>query len=786
MSGILIAYFFLPENLGINRSYSMILQILLAVLLIIIIIKLNVSFLFYLFIVLLTISLGVIRFNYVYMFYSGHSVSQRIENMKGKTIKLYGYLIEQPDENEDRMKLIINSDSISLLSKTIAVDGKVMISIFKNKYSAQRSKRLEYGDYVEVTGNLEALPHRRNPGEFDYGEYLKLHDIEASFTSFGFDKINCIGSTSPDFYKKNIIYPVKKYSLKKIDEYMGGDEGEFMKGLVLGDRSNISKEIRESFVNDGISHIIAVSGLNVVYVLIIISIFLQLFSINNLYKTLIMVVTLLFYMNLTGNTPSIIRATVMACVYMLSLHVERKTISVNIVSFAALIILIIDPRQLFDAGFILSFWAILSLVIIYPRLENIIKEQKVFVNIQDNSLFNNMVKAILMLILGTIAAQIGTIPITAIMFKKISLVSFVTNMVAIPVSNFAMAIGFLMIMVSLISSWAASAIALSGSFVLNILLKFIDFFAKLSFSYIETYRMDIIFLVCFYLIVIVLLFIPHLKIIPKILILLLIVLNHFTIESIVNKNDKLSLSYLDVGNSNACVISTPSDFTIGINSGTSTTKYSSAENNVIPYLKLKGKSCLDLLIITDLNKDEFRNLLNLEKSFQIFRLIIPEGYKSIVEDDYFSNVFKGTKIEYINKYEIICLTDSLKFVIMPVNSGNNSFVCSMIYGKQQFMFTDFSPGDSCDVSKLIPVENTASAVLKVPYSGSFNLISAESIAVIDPKYIVISSRRDYKRLNTDIFISSLENLGIKVLKTSQNGAVIFETDGKRTELVNWK
>ena len=302
--------------------------------------------------------LGIFRFISIYQSLEPKDISGKIKDMHGKNVKLFGCVIEQPEQDDNRIKFILDADSIVTYNGSIPVNGNVIVSVYKNKYSDIFKQKFNYGDYVQIQGELESLPHKRNPGEFDYGEYLKLHGIDAGFISFGFEKISFLYSTNPNFFKKNVIYPIKKYTLVTIDRFIGGDEGEFMKGLLLGERSNISNEIKENFVNDGISHIIAVSGLNVAYVIIIVTLLLQLFPFKNNLKIFITLMVLLFYMNLTGNVPSIVRATIMSCVFLISLVFERKITPLNVLSLSALLILLFDPRQLFDAGFLLSFWAI--------------------------------------------------------------------------------------------------------------------------------------------------------------------------------------------------------------------------------------------------------------------------------------------------------------------------------------------------------------------------------------------------------------------------------------------
>lgn len=738
----------------------------------------------YILLFVLTLIFGLIRFDYVYHSTHKNDVSEMINLYSGKDVKIYGSVIDQPDENENRLKLILDSDSIVSYSGARIVSGDVMITAYKTSYSRRTFGKFSFGDFVEVSGDLEPLPHRRNPGEFDYGEYLRLHGIKAAFSTFGLDKLKLVGKSSGNYFQSKIIYPVRQYSLSRIDEYMGSDEGEFMKGLVLGERSNISKEIKENFVNDGISHIIAVSGLNVAYVMIIIGLFLQLFPIKNLFKVLVTILALLFYMNLTGNVPSIIRATIMASVLLLSTVVERKSVPLNTISVAALIILIVDPRQLFDAGFILSFWAILSLVMIYPKLDGMLKNSPFFARIEDDGFFSKGLRALLFLIVGTLAAQIGTLPITAIMFKKISLVSLVTNMIAIPVSNLGMAMGFIMILVSLISNWMAAAIGLSSSLLLNLLLRFIDFFAKLKYSFIETYNLDILFLICFYAVVIILLFIPRMKLLSRLVLSILLISNYLLVEGLLNATDRTTFAYLDVGNSNACIVTTPLGKNILVNTGTSSPKFSSAENTIIPYLKLRGVDQIDHLVLTSMNKNEFRNVIKLLKNFPVSGMSLSEFYRPVLEDSFFKPYFNSVEKFYVkdtavNEFDELIIKQTRDQWVRKLNH------LSLSCGNQLFVFVDGEISYLQIGYILNPPPSYETAILRVPSSGSFALSPPEMIAAFEPRKILISSRRNRKNLNSDIFVYTMKNFGYEVDKISEKGAFIFRSDGKVTERINW-
>lgn len=783
IAGILISYFFYSYT--INSFLSVLLQILLFTLAVFLIYKTRTVYGKYYFLLFLVLSaFGFLRFNYSYLNVSDDKLNILFNNSLNNECTVFGEVIEQPDIDSGKVKLILRCDSVLSYNYSGILNINLSVNVYANKFLKSGIPLINISDYVKIRGTLEKLPHGNNPGEFDYGRYLKLHDIDAVSYSFGFENINVLRETENNFFKKKIILPVKRYSVNIIEKLVGGEEGEFLKGLVLGERSNISKEVRQDFINAGVSHIIAVSGLNVAYVLIVITLFLQLFPIKTIYKSIIIFLLLLFYMNLTGNVPSIVRATVMASVFLYAQAIERKVISFNVISLAAIIILLLDPRQLFDAGFILSFWALISIILIYPKLYSLISNITWYKKLHEKGFSGKVTKAVIALFIGTLAAQIGTLPITALMFKKISVVSLITNLFAIPLSNTALALGFYMILLSLFSGGIAGLIAEVIKFILHYLLISFSYFSSFSFSVIETYRLDYFFLIIFYLIVIVLLFIPNLKLTVRLLTVILLFFNYFIYADIIHHSGNLRAAFLDVGNSSACLITTPSGKNILINCGTSNKSFTSSEKNVIPYLKMMGIDKVDAMIITSLNKNEYKSLREFCRNFKVNKLYVPAYYKPVFESDEIGFSLKNNKIAFISNSFVVKNNELRAYCYYDTNvTTAKRMLVNIVYGKKSIVISDSKDDYDDNYYKIIISKCN---VMKASSSGSFKYNSAESIIQSSPEFIIISSDRSIKRLNSDVFISTLEQSGFKVLETGENGAVIFNTDGEKLELYDWK
>ena len=158
-------------------------------------------------------------FSFQYRFYKSEpdNVSLKIKGSISNSV-IKGTIAEQPDINDERIRFLIE---VSSLNDTVT-NGNVLVTVYKNKFKEDELKKLRYGDIIDVKGKAGELPNERNPGEFDYGRYLKLHSIDAVFTSYGFENITLAGHNDPNVFQSFVIIPVKEYSIKTIDELIGG------------------------------------------------------------------------------------------------------------------------------------------------------------------------------------------------------------------------------------------------------------------------------------------------------------------------------------------------------------------------------------------------------------------------------------------------------------------------------------------------------------------------------------------------------------------------------------
>lgn len=752
------------------------------------------------------VSVGLLKADIDFYLIPGNSVSKIPDTKRNEETKLVGVIQDIPTSDSNKIKFRLETEFLIGKTDTNIISGDILVTLKrsnKTDYNEFRKVQtvdnlnydykpdLKAGDRVLIYGKLSEPFEERNPGEFNYKKYLTLHDIYKTFTITGYDNIEIISRDNLNFFNQKIIYPARQFASKNIDEYVGGDEGAFLKGLVTGERQDISKKVKDDFVKTGVMHIIAVSGLNVAYIILSISLILTLFRVPHLPRVIVILVFLIFYCFFTGAPASIIRATVMGSLLLISSVMQRKTNTYNIVGLAVLVILVYDSKQLFDPGFILSFSAVLSMVFFYEKFNEIFLQKVLDSKIK----FKKVVYNILGLIFVTLAAQIGTLPITSNYFEKISFVSLLANAVMVPLSNLSLAIGFFQIAIATFSGYISSVIADANFFLLKFQLYIVNILASVKYAYIGFYKFNTINTIAYFLILAILFTAKKGTLKLRFFISVLIIAALFIIN--IDYSSKLRITYLYVGQGDCTLLETPDGSTILIDCGTKEFKYNSGESTITPYLKRRGIEKIDLLILTHLHNDHIGGIESILKNFRVEKIITDGSAENTMLEKTMDNLIIENKIkreelfsgDFIEGYGNLRLyfLNPIQNDSLHTNEHSKSIVVKMQYGKTNAVFI----GD-LNIEGESVITNTyknflKTDILKISHHGSKNASSIPFLMKCKPEYAVISCGKDNVFGHpSELVLSKLSILGSKVYRTDKDGAIIFESDGKNLDFVKWK
>jgi competence protein ComEC len=297
--------------------------------------------------------------------------------------------------------------------------------------------RISVDDKVKIVCRLIPYKGAAIPMSFDQAQYNSLIKMDATGIVFSAENIKNTPSIGVDFFSR-----ARMMLTNAVTEKMGKKAGGIGSALLTGDKSAISPDIREKFVNSGTAHILAISGLHMSLVASIffftflkISLYLgfifKKFNARRFAAFLTIAVTYL-YLALSGFSPSATRAFIMTTIGLFGIILGKGAISLRSISIAALCMLIFDPASLFLVSFQLSFCAVTALISFYERYKYVFP--KIIFN--SKSVIKKAAVYITASSLTTIVASIATFPISVATFNRYSLSGILGNLVAIPLTSF--------------------------------------------------------------------------------------------------------------------------------------------------------------------------------------------------------------------------------------------------------------------------------------------------------------------------------------------------------------
>ncbi len=333
-------------------------------------------------------------------------------------------LSEPPLPKEKSVKANATVSLLTQHNKLLSTDGGIILYLEKTDSSLQ----LDYGSRILFIKSLQPIRNAGNPGGFDYKTFAAQEGIYYQVFLKKNDYILLPGTRQNDF--NSLLFRMRNWVLEKMETFMQADrEKGVAEALLVGYRGDLDKSLVEQYANTGVVHIIAISGmhLGLIYGLLL----LLLRPLGNsmagrIGSTIIMLATIWIFSLLTGAAPSITRAAVMFSVVAIGKLLQRNNSIYNSLSVAAVMLLLIDPYALWNVGFQLSFAAVLSIAVFYQPIRKWYNPNSI------------LAKHLWQMTAVTIAAQILTIPLGIYHFHQFPTWFLVANIVAVPLSGFAL------------------------------------------------------------------------------------------------------------------------------------------------------------------------------------------------------------------------------------------------------------------------------------------------------------------------------------------------------------
>ena len=409
----------------------------------------------------------------------------------GREVLLSGRVDGRPSRYEKGIVWRLAVREMFFRGRTVAIEDNA--GIFMRHGAGEPPVALRAGDMVHVKGTLQLIPGAANRGEFDPRRRARMHRTHVQLYCAGPWHLERTGSTSLTFFERHVVLPVYDYIVASVDLLVPeGGERKLIRGVLLGEQEVLDPEVFEAFKVTGTAHVLAVSGLNVGLLALGVHMLLQRFkvtTVGRLFAFMFIAFVLLVFSYVTGNSPSVKRAAIMSIVLLGGETLGRRAYAVNSLAVSDILILIFDPSDLFNPGFLMINAAVLAILLVYPFLYP--QEHR------DEGLLRAVARFFLGSFFVSLAAIIGVSPVIAYFFGTFSAVSLAANLPVVLFSTVMMYALMPMLLFNLFSAHLAGLFAMSSWFFARLTLEAALFFSRIPFASV-TLRPDLFELLAYY------------------------------------------------------------------------------------------------------------------------------------------------------------------------------------------------------------------------------------------------------------------------------------------------
>jgi competence protein ComEC len=695
---------------------------------------------------------------------------------------------------------IVKDDSIFDGERSYFTIDAYRIFIQDKSYNISQKVRVRVEGKIEIfTGQriilkgLLLLPHdARNPGEFSYRDYLLRENIHNIIKVNSFDDIKILDYVSGDFISRHAAM-IKRKSVITISELLPEPQASLMSGMILGSRRSIPENITRDFQTTGTLHILAASGSNISILLVIIVFSGEMLKVSYRRSAIVCIPVVIFYAFIAGGEPSIMRASIMSIVVLAGLIIEKEPDLFTSVFASAFLILIINPLQLYDTGFLLSFGSVLGIICFTPPL------QKLLGFIPSREIRNCLSVSL--------AAQLGVSPIVVYYFNELSLVAVFANLMIFMFVACSLITGVFMLLLYPLFSFGGIILARISGVLVDYIIFIVNFLSDIPFASVNLQSPSVCFILFYYVFVFLLFsLIQNYKywreyveekysIIltrGRILFAIAIILLFFIWYPIVFPSP-LEVIFLDVGQGDSIFIKLPEGKCFLIDGGKADEYYDTGKTVIIPFLKRYGIWQLDGIFLTHADNDHLGGLIEVVKNVKV--KAVYEGLDFDVNNRLYREFLylagkkginyyrlsEGNKLYFHEGVTFEVLNPSLPLISSENHLNENSLVLRILWKKISILMTG-------DIEKKgeerIMLHSPVSQILKVSHHGSNSGTSREFLQMIKPEVSVISVGHKNPYGHPSSFL--LERLNLfsnSVYRTDYCGAITVISDGNNYKII---
>lgn len=688
---------------------------------------------------------------------------------------------------------------------------KIILIVKKNKKDNESNsklmKKLEFGTQIKLAGECTAPEGQRNFKGYSYKEYLMTKEIYGTVKIENSNDVETIKKNQSNFFEK-MINKLSNLLKRKVEILLPENSASLLKGILLGDCTDISSDVKENFKECNLSHMLAVSGAHLSYLIIGINIILSKKIFGKRASKIITIFGIIIFMNITNMSPSIERAGISSIICIIASLIHRKPDSINAVAIAVLCTVIKNPFSILNIGMQLSYAGTLSLLMFANgREKNNSREI-----IENSEKGKNIKKYLVESIKVTLCANILIMPLTIYKFNTISLNFILANLVAGPLLGLSLILGLIMLVTSFISLNIAKFISFILNIILIIFMKSTKLISQIPYSNITVITPYLISIVIIYTITFLGYYIAKspelrkkLKVNKKLIIKTIAIVLSITIIIVATLNvleeKKLKLYFVDVGQGDCTYLKTPSKKNILIDGGGNRDKekYDVGKKVLLPYLLDRRVKKLDYIIVSHFDADHAQGLEAVIQNIKVKNIIVCKQasdsalYKEIIKLCKKKNVNIITvkrgqtiKIDKYVHFEILHPGD----IMLDDGKGGlnaNAIVAKMYCAIKNKTTTIMFTGDIEEKAEeeLVKIygDKLKADILKVAHHGSKTSSTAGFLKCVSPKIALIGVGKDntFGHPNSGV-LSRLEDINAKIYRTDKLGEITVTISKSKTSI----
>lgn len=705
-------------------------------------------------------------------------VTSDLASQNGSSLTLTGIVISSPELRDDgSQRFRVQAESTYNGFEERRVNGIALVSTLSQQ-------NLRYGDRVRVTGELTA-PARID--DFNYADYLAREQVFSLMQNASLTILSS-GNGSP---LAAALFDLRERFSNFIQTTLPDPAAGLLRGILLGVDGALAPSAADAFATTGSAHIIAISGFNMAVVAQTVLRLLRRFGGGGRTAAGGAFAAILVYTLFVGAEPAVVRAFIMTSVLIFGQLLRRRTYIPASIAFAALLLTIENPTNLFDIGFQLSVAATLGLALFTQPIAR--WTTRILEAVLPRTLAGRAGDFLTEPLAASLAAQAAVTPLIALYFGRLSLVSPIVNLLIVPVQPFIILTGGLALLLSVVIVDLAAALLWVTYAALSWSLAVIRLFAQLPFADISFRLDDSIVLALFAALMgghlllstrppFIMRWLSRLTSRPVIMTaslgaLSLIVLTGMLFFS--KPDGRLHVWALDMNGSNSILIQTPDGAHILVDGGASPQRLLTALGDILPF----NKRTLDAVILTAPVEANFRALLTVGEFYQAERWFT-NGQSNLGENFAALNQLLGSP-EILPGGSALAWADGTHIEILHPqtiphpgdNISESSLVLRIRFGEISFLLTgELTPdGQAALLESGTPLHAT---VLQLPRHAMARSLHRDFAEMVSPSVYFAQTQLSGRRGDADPDVLARLLPQRPVYLTHRQGTLHFWTDGQ--------